>query len=167
MDGAESQGEEKIIYDPALVFKGPDNDGLTDLEEIETYPTDPLNPDSDKDGLSDFDELLTHFTNPLEVDSDKDGYTDSFELGEGLSPIDPDSIPVTTLFVHTPLPVNIAVELEIFTKIDKTHQIQVSEDLENWEDAGNPVLGTGEAVRELFQLTGGASRLYWRVREED
>jgi len=52
-----------------------DNDGLTDLEEVD-LGTEPLLTDSDGDGLSDFEEVDLGITNPLDDDFDNDGDLD-------------------------------------------------------------------------------------------
>ncbi len=57
-----------------------DGDGLTDLEEIMIYHTDPNNPDTDGDGLTDGDEVRIYGTNPLNPDTDGDGLTDGDEV---------------------------------------------------------------------------------------
>jgi len=57
-----------------------DGDGLTDLEEIMIYHTDPNNPDSDGDGLSDGDEVRSYNTDPNNADTDGDGLSDGDEV---------------------------------------------------------------------------------------
>ncbi|HEY3875732.1 MAG TPA: binary toxin-like calcium binding domain-containing protein, partial [Candidatus Kapabacteria bacterium] len=57
-----------------------DGDGLTDLEEILIYHTDPNNPDTDGDGLTDGEEVRIYGTNPLNRDTDGDGLTDGDEV---------------------------------------------------------------------------------------
>ena|GEM_PF-1831695 len=57
-----------------------DGDGLTDLEEIMIYHTDPNNADSDGDGLTDGEEVRIYGTNPLKADTDGDGLTDGDEV---------------------------------------------------------------------------------------
>ena len=44
-----------------------DGDGLNDSDEITTYFTDPLNPDSDDDGYTDGEEVV-NFTDPNDAD---------------------------------------------------------------------------------------------------
>ncbi|MAS98410.1 MAG: hypothetical protein CMF29_05745, partial [Kiritimatiellaceae bacterium] len=56
-----------------------DNDGLSNSDELNTYNTDPQNPDSDGDGLSDGDEVINHESDPNSNDSDGDGLDDGFE----------------------------------------------------------------------------------------
>ena len=57
-----------------------DSDGLTNIDEIDTYLTNPLNPDSDFDTLSDGDEIYVYFTSPFSSDSDEDGMPDNYEI---------------------------------------------------------------------------------------
>jgi len=57
-----------------------DGDGLTDLEEIMIYHTDPFNPDSDGDGLTDGEEVKIYGTDPNNPDTDGDGLTDGEEV---------------------------------------------------------------------------------------
>ena len=47
-----TDGKENVILDD-------DNDGLSNIDELNLYNTDPPNPDSDGDGLSDGDEVIT------------------------------------------------------------------------------------------------------------
>ena len=57
-----------------------DNDGLSNVDEVDVHGTDPLLADSDGDGLGDEAELVTYGTNPLAVDGDGDGLGDWAEL---------------------------------------------------------------------------------------
>ncbi|MCA1963898.1 MAG: putative Ig domain-containing protein, partial [Prosthecobacter sp.] len=75
-----------------------DNDGATDLEELQTMGTDPRlwdsngnevddlqewllrHADADSDGLSDWDETYVHGTNQALFDTDGDGLGDGYEL---------------------------------------------------------------------------------------
>lgn len=79
-----------------------DGDGLTDLEEVETYGTDPFDADTDDDGLGDGTEV-TNGTDPTDLDSDDDGLQDGTEsgvteAGEDTDPdvFEPDTDPSTT-----------------------------------------------------------------------
>lgn len=65
-----------------------DGDELTDFEEIETYGTNPNNPDTDGDGLSDGFEIDIG-TDPLNPDTDGDGIPDGIEDDQGSDPLDP------------------------------------------------------------------------------
>jgi outer membrane protein OmpA-like peptidoglycan-associated protein len=69
-------------YGDALLNRGQDSDGdgLSDMDEILIYHTDPFNKDSDGDGLSDGDEVAIYKTNPLNPDTDGDGLSDGDEV---------------------------------------------------------------------------------------
>ncbi len=72
----------KVIVDP---LGDPDNDGLTNEEEVE-IGTDPLDPDTDDDGLNDGEEVDLG-TDPLDPDTDDDGLNDGLEVKNiGTSP---------------------------------------------------------------------------------
>ena len=65
-----------------------DDDGLTDYEEVMTYPTDPLVADTDAEGLLDGQEINVHNTDPLVADTDGDGLTDYEEVvGHSTNPL--------------------------------------------------------------------------------
>lgn len=64
-----------------------DQDGLTDQSEVALYNTDPLQPDTDRDGLSDGDEVKVHSTSPTSVDTDADGIIDGEEVEDGTDPL--------------------------------------------------------------------------------
>ena len=82
-----------------------DGDGLTDIDELDIYETDPDIADTDKDGLNDGKELdywgsswsLDYdgdgIWNILDADSDGDAYTDGFEVSNGYDPSDSSSHP--------------------------------------------------------------------------
>jgi outer membrane protein OmpA-like peptidoglycan-associated protein len=57
-----------------------DNDGLTDIEEIMIYHSDPNNPDTDGDGIPDGDEVRKYGTDLLNPDTDGDGIPDGDEV---------------------------------------------------------------------------------------
>jgi hypothetical protein len=69
-----------------------DNDGLTNIDEITYYSTDPLNPDTDGDGLNDLFEIWYYDTDPNIPDSDGDGLSDGDEVSVyGTDPNNADS----------------------------------------------------------------------------
>jgi hypothetical protein len=53
---------------------------------VNTYGTDPNDPDTDGDGLTDGDEVNTHGTDPNNQDTDGDGLTDKEEVDLGRNP---------------------------------------------------------------------------------
>lgn len=63
-----------------------DGDGLTNLQEYQ-LGTDPQNEDSDGDDLSDYAEVNTYHTDPLEPDTDEDGANDGWEVANGFNPL--------------------------------------------------------------------------------
>jgi len=82
-----------------------DGDGLTDADEVNTYGTSALAPDTDDDGLADgeeqqlwgaawsFDNDGDGLINLLDRDADNDSYLDGAEHRAGSDPADPFSIP--------------------------------------------------------------------------
>ena len=71
----------------AVVRVDSDRDGLSDMEEVWLWHTDPGNPDTDGDGLSDIWEVH-HETDPNcpDVDPDGDGLDNASELAAGSDP---------------------------------------------------------------------------------
>jgi hypothetical protein len=69
-----------------------DGDGLTDVEEIGTYGTNPGTYDTDGDTVSDYLEAKDGYSDPFDPDTDGDGYNDS-EQFDGYDPRDPNSYP--------------------------------------------------------------------------
>jgi hypothetical protein len=57
-----------------------DEDTLSNIDEVDTYLTHPLNPDTDFDSLTDGDELFIYFTSPFTSDTDDDGIPDDYEI---------------------------------------------------------------------------------------
>lgn len=64
----------------SLAGSDSDSDGLSDLDEIRVYQTDPDDPDSDQDGLTDQSEVMLYNTDPLRSDTDQDGLSDGDEV---------------------------------------------------------------------------------------
>ncbi|NCC52869.1 MAG: PKD domain-containing protein, partial [Spartobacteria bacterium] len=68
-----------------------DGDGLLDVDEINTYGTNPYDSDTDDDGLSDYEEVITWDTDPFDADTDDDGLSDGEEVNTyGTNPEEPD-----------------------------------------------------------------------------
>jgi hypothetical protein len=68
----------------------PDNDGLTNYQEIIIRLTNPDMADTDSDGVSDGQEVIDT-TNPLVADSDGDGLTDGEEKTRNTNPLSKDT----------------------------------------------------------------------------
>lgn len=70
--------------------KDSDGDGLTDYEEVITYSSydiDANSDDSDGDELSDYEEIITFETDPADDDTDGDGAEDGAEITLGRDPL--------------------------------------------------------------------------------
>ena len=65
-----------------------DNDGLSDLEELE-LGSNPRIIDTDLDGLDDYSEARIYRSNPVRRDTDGDSYDDGVEVQNGYSPTGP------------------------------------------------------------------------------
>ncbi len=65
-----------------------DRDGLSDIVEAE-MGTSITNADTDADGLSDYEELNTWNTDPIDPDTDGDSYIDGAEVDAGFDPNGP------------------------------------------------------------------------------
>ncbi|MHA1506573.1 MAG: hypothetical protein ACTSR0_05245 [Candidatus Asgardarchaeia archaeon] len=69
-----------------LLSSDHDGDGLTTIEEVKRFHTNPYNPDTDGDFLKDLDELVIG-TDPLNKDTDSDSVIDSIDLVNGFNDI--------------------------------------------------------------------------------
>lgn len=75
-----------------------DGDGISNVDEVNTYGTDPMNPDTDGDGIEDGVEI-TNGSDPLDpcdpsdasCDLDNDGLTNDQETAAGTDPTNPDT----------------------------------------------------------------------------
>lgn len=72
--------EEIMIYHSDPSNADTDGDGIPDGDEVRKYGTDLLNPDTDGDGIPDGDEVYKYKTNPRLADTDGDGLNDGDEI---------------------------------------------------------------------------------------
>jgi len=76
-----------------------DNDGLTDYQESKYSFLNPIVPDAHKDydgdGISNIDEINKYWTDPSRKDSDGDGFSDGDEIKTGTNPKDKNDKPET------------------------------------------------------------------------
>ncbi len=109
-------------------FTDTDGDGVSDVNEVNTFGSDPNVADTDGDGLSDGEEINVHGSNPTLEDTDGDLLVDSLEASIGTSLIDAsdrdfsgfisklvlsDDRVVVFYEPSTPESVNIAVQAEV------------------------------------------------------
>lgn len=92
-----------IFSHPQILFSqngniDTDGDGLTEIEEVSVYYTNPNNADTDGDGFLDgqeikdgFSPLNTTKTKMRAIDTDKDGLWDDWEIILGTSLVNPDT----------------------------------------------------------------------------
>lgn len=83
----------QYLLDPLVsdIDRDTDEDGISNIEEIDIYHSNVENPDTDFDGLSDWDEIYIYNTNLLSSDTDEDGLSDDYEvLYDFLDPNNPD-----------------------------------------------------------------------------
>ncbi len=83
----------QYLLDPLVpdIDSDTDEDGISNIEEIDIYHSNVENPDTDFDGLNDWDEVNVYNTNLLSSDTDEDGLSDDYEiLYDFLDPNNPD-----------------------------------------------------------------------------
>ena len=154
-----------------------DGDGLSDGVETNTgvfvsagnTGTNPLRSDTDGDGLSDGVETNTGVyssafhtgTHPLVADTDGDGRSDGAEVASGISPLDNLSYPGAPS--AAPVVVQEGWQNRLtFSRIlplGATYQLQVSDNMVNWENLGDPVVGMGSKV-EFSALSSDFKKFY-------
>ncbi|MFN7960816.1 MAG: Ig-like domain-containing protein [Thermoanaerobaculia bacterium] len=78
--------------DPIDALLDPDQDGLSNRQELVDFGTDPRDADSDDDRASDGREVNDLGTNPLLFDTDGDLISDGLEDFAGSDPLDPQSV---------------------------------------------------------------------------
>lgn len=77
-------GSDPAVHDSAEDY---DEDGLSNYDEINTYKTSPVKPDSDADDLTDYEEINQYRTDPNNEDTDGDGVSDGKEIELGTDPL--------------------------------------------------------------------------------
>ncbi|MCX6874437.1 MAG: leucine-rich repeat protein [Verrucomicrobia bacterium] len=135
-----------------------DGDGITDPDELQVYHTDPMNVDTDHDGLNDGAELA-HGTNPKVGDTDGDGFLDGYEVLTGKLPLDPLDHPALVAEART------AIEFTFPSALGKTYRIEDSPDLSTWTAVESGIAGNGGQIQRFYS-TRNVPKHYFRVEEE-
>jgi uncharacterized repeat protein (TIGR02543 family) len=136
-----------------------DGDGLSDPDELQVHTTNPNIADTDNDGLNDGEEFLTHHTNPKVNDTDADGFLDGYEVLTGKSPLDIADHPALVAEART------AIEFTFPAALGKTYRIEDSPDLATWTTVESGIAGTGQLIQR-FYTTRGMPMRYFRVEED-
>jgi uncharacterized repeat protein (TIGR02543 family) len=136
-----------------------DGDGLSDPDELQVHTTNPNIADTDNDGLNDGEEILTHHTNPKVNDTDADGFLDGYEVLTGKSPLDIADHPALVAEART------AIEFTFPAALGKTYRIEDSPDLATWTTVESGIAGTGQLIQR-FYTTRGMPMRYFRVEED-
>ncbi|MEO0795100.1 MAG: hypothetical protein AAFX93_08060 [Verrucomicrobiota bacterium] len=124
----------------ATIINHLSDDAITNFDHVS--PTD----DFDNDGLSEIEEQRLG-TSPVSSDTDGDLFDDEVEVIFGSDPLDAGSLPVD-------VDVMTAVEFRFSTMVGFRYQVQYSEDLQVWEDLGDPILGDGNTQSILISFEG-------------
>ena len=135
-----------------------DGDGISDPDELQVYQTNPLVADMDNDGLSDGAEVFTHHTDPKVGDTDGDGFLDGYEVLTGKSPLDIADHPALVAEART------AIEFTFPSALGKTYRIEGSPDLTTWTTVEDGIPGNG-AVIQRFYSTRDVPKGFLRVEE--
>ena len=121
--------------------KDTDGDGISDLNEVTVYHTDPLKADTDGDGLSDSAELALG-TNPLNADTDGDGMTDGEEVNQAKTN------PLKSEFNGT------------VTDVDAVNGCQTNSATGVWSLAGTEIIARARRGSLSYTMTAPATDMY-------
>ena len=165
-----------------------DNDGITDEDE-KKYGFNPkdasdANEDADGDGVSNIDEINNYHTNPNNKDSDGDGVDDNDEIEAGYDPNDENSKPTPevtiktydrTSFYVSYDPSELANYVLVMPKVDKIY-IHKTGDISNLQRIDGmfeslPVYDNGELcfgmLKDIDTLDDSYKELDTKLKQED
>ncbi len=115
--------------------------------------------DPDNDNLSNYNELVVYHSNPAVWDTDEDGFSDGYEVNSGFSPTSPTSSPDTQMVIYT------AVEVEFGAGLGKTYRVESSTDLQSWTPVESNIPGNGGTITRLYSIRAIPHRFFRAVKE--
>ncbi len=115
--------------------------------------------DPDNDNLTNYQELVIHGTNPDLWDTDGDGFSDGYEVSTGYDPKSNTSSPDTRIAIYT------AVEVEFGAGLGKTYRVESSTDLQTWTPVESNIPGNGGTITRLYSIRSIPHRFFRAVRE--
>ena len=144
--------------------RDPDEDRLSNYEELVLHGTDPDFHDTDRDGLPDGQEVQNFRTDPLLRDSDSDGFDDFFELRRNFDPTNADQTPESVAAVR-PTGEFQFIEFSFNAAEGIRYRIESSTDLSEWATEETGISGEGGTLYRYYSTTDRPSA-YFRVRRE-
>ncbi|MCX6868866.1 MAG: hypothetical protein NTV46_22220 [Verrucomicrobia bacterium] len=115
--------------------------------------------DPDNDNLTNYQEIVVYGSNPALWDTDGDGFPDGYEVYSGFSPTSPTSTPETSLVIYT------AVEIRFGAAQGQNYRVESSTDLQTWTMVEEHIAGTGGTVARLYSIKEIPKRYFRSVRE--
>ncbi len=153
-----SDVDEINIYHTNPKYADSDSDGLSDPDELQVYLTNPMNPDMDGDGLKDGAEINTYGTLPKVADTDGDGFLDGYEVLTGHLPLIATDHPALVAEART------AIEFTFPAASGKTYRIEASFDLKTWTPVEDGIAGNGGEIQRFYSIKD-KPKGYFRVEE--
>lgn len=115
--------------------------------------------DPDNDNLTNYQEIAIYGTNPDLWDSDDDGFSDGYEVSTGYNPKSGTSAPDTQIAIYT------AVEVEFGAGLGRTYRVESSTDLQNWSPVESNIPGNGGTITRLYSIRTIPKRYFRAVKE--
>ena len=115
--------------------------------------------DPDNDNLTNYQEIVLHNTNPDLPDTDGDGFEDGYEVTSGFSPTSNTSAPDTRMVIFT------AVEVEFGAGLGRSYCVESSTDLQTWTPVESNIPGNGGTITRLYSIRSIPHRYFRAVRE--
>jgi uncharacterized repeat protein (TIGR02543 family) len=122
--------------------------------------------DPDEDGLSNYQELVVLGTDPNDADSDGDGWIDSDEVNLSYEPTEAGSVPVFKANLTTHKNPDGSVKdltISFVTRTGGIYYVEESSDLVNWNVREGEIAGSG--VIESRSVPMSAQQIFLRVKE--